>query len=283
MVRFFLAMAFGFICFPADADPAGNPPLQDLVTNEYANFSHWSGVLDLGNNITELGYAVCNLGPTTPLIFEWPQAHLQLGPGGLLPVNHCSTLHRPVAAFDKDLDAVIHYTQAGRTGPAAAYVRRIFKPVSNDWLPPSVRNILETAIHGNDQLQPELASLQIEQTRSTNEVIHKISWTPPSVVLIVNAEAFGGSAESAVNQINKTGYQASLSRLDETSFDFKNSGISSQRSSSQVITVTHAKSSDPLTFSTSEETGSIADFNVTLVHLPEKQLIVDAEFGLFSK
>jgi len=283
MVRFFLVIAFSFVCFPADADSVGNPPFQSVETNQYANFSHWSGVLDLGNNITELGYAVCNLGPTTPLIFEWPQAHLQLGPGGLLAVNWCSTLHRPVAAFDKDLDAVIHYTQAGRTGPAPAYVRRIFKPVSNDWLPPSVRNILETAIHGSDPLQPELASLQIEQTRSPNEVIHKISWTPPSIVLIISADAFGGSAENAVNQINKTGYQASLSQLDHTTFDFGNSGISPQRSSSQVITVTHANSSNPLTFATSEETGSIADFNVTLVHLPEKQLIVDAEFGLFSK
>jgi hypothetical protein len=256
---------------------------QDIYSSQFANFSHWSGILQTGDNAIDIGYAVCNLDTSTSLIYKWDAPNITLGPGGRLPPGKCNTLHRTVSAIEHDQNAIISFTQAGRNHPAPAHISKLPLPIPTNLLPHILRNRLRT-FYGPESksAQPNLADLIITQTRSDGLVHHLISWNPPSVAIAIPADAFGTSPTDVVQFIKNAGYWASFSSLEEALFKPNDSPLSPDRMSSQVIVIDRGKSSAPLEFALEGKTGSVTRSFVSVIDREQKLLVIDSEISVFS-
>jgi len=267
----------------AAADDGHSVPLtfSGFHDDQYGKFSSWSSVINRGPNQITLEYAVCNFDVTVSLIYEWTGPNFGVGRGGTLPSGKCNILDRDVTAYDADTNAVIKFTQAGRAQPASAHVSK--PPIDSRYLPPFIRNRLRAFYGPEGQAsQPTLADLQLVQSPHGDRLQSTISWFPPTVMIAVPADAFGGQdRRDVIERIEKGGYGAKVSSLKDMLDEAERDRLQKDRLESAVILIGRGTTSpNQLELLLDGKAESLSSSYLTLMDRGGR-LIIDTEVSIY--
>lgn len=269
---------------------AGNRQAADLTfsgfhDDQYGKFSDWSSAIDRGPAQVTLEYAVCNFDRKIPLIYQWQGPNFGVGGAGALPPGKCDILDRDVTAYEADTNAVIYFTQAARAQPASAHVSK--PPIDSTYLPAFIRDQLR-AFYGPEgrSSQPTLADLRLIQSLSPSgySLQETISWFPPTVSIAIPADAFGSrDARGVIERIEKGGYQAKASTLEET-LDKRDMGrVPRERLKAPVIVIRRdATSPSELSLLLGGKALAVSRSYMTMLDSRSGRLVLDAEVSVYA-